>query len=102
MSADTFSDTYEKGKDADFGTPARSKARADARAKWRGEWDKESTHRERGFVCSKCLHFVLDNDNTLSAIFPDLGQCAKFGGHRFGSASCNSGIWNGRRRPDSP
>ena len=101
MSADAFFEAYEKGKNLGVGTPEKSNTRADAKIKWRSEWNREESVRVKGYVCAKCDHFRLETDHPLSNAFPDLGMCEKLGVHRFGSASCRMGRWDGRRRPDA-
>ncbi len=70
------------------------------RAGWRSQWAAEKSLRDRGYVCARCSYFKLDSSHPLSKTFPDLGICERTGYHRFGSASCNAGRWEGRSRPD--
>ena len=103
MSTDTFDDAYEQGKNLGFGIkpkPSIKKAGRDKVSRWRQDWSRESTIRNKGYTCSNCSYFSLENDHPLARTFPDLGMCSKFGTHRFGSASCSMGLWEGRRRPD--
>jgi len=101
MSADAFFDAYEKGKNLATGRPGRSAAQADLRVRWRNEWNREESIRQKGYVCANCSYFSLEEGHALSKIFPDLGVCEKFGVHKFGTASCKMGRWNGARRPDA-
>ena len=107
MPADAVSDAYKKGKNLAFGStkelgPVESPIKEDAsRTRWREEWNRERSVRDRGYVCSNCTFFSVETDHPLSKTFPDLGMCKKSGTHRFGSASCSMGRWEGRRRPDS-
>jgi hypothetical protein len=108
MTADTVSDAYKKGKSLAFGStrelgpPAPAPLKEDgSKSRWRDEWNKERSVRDMGFVCSRCAFFRPETDHPLSGTFPDLGMCQKTGSHRFGSASCSMGRWEGRRRPGS-
>ena len=107
MTADAVSDAYRKGKKLAFGStkelgPAPAPIKEDeSKSRWRDEWSQERSVRDRGYVCSNCSHFSLEADHPLSKTFSDLGMCNKHGSHRFGSASCSMGRWEGRRRPDS-
>ena len=109
MATDAFHDAYEKGKKLAVGEPIESepvrrkaRLRGDKKSRWREEWTKERSVRDRGYTCSGCTHFTPEEgDHPLAATFPDLGMCSKFGTHRFGSASCGMGRWEGRRRPDA-
>ncbi len=107
MSTDAFYDAYEKGKKLAAGDhigPIAKSAKPSEpihRSQWKDDWHKERTFRDKGYVCSKCSFFSLETDHPLSKSFPDLGKCEKFGAHRFGTASCSMGKWDGRRRPDA-
>jgi hypothetical protein len=108
MSTDTYYDAYEKGKKLAVGDPLRAKPvkrrsrlQTDKKSEWKEEWSRERSIRDKGYTCSGCSFFAHEDDHPLAATFPDLGMCNKFGTHRFGSASCSMGRWEGRRRPDS-
>ena len=107
MSTDAFYDAYEKGKKLAAGDRIAPTSRSTAtpepphRAQWKDDWHRERSLRDKGYVCSKCDFFSVETDHPLSKSFPDLGKCNKFSAHRFGTASCSMGRWNGRRRPDA-
>ena len=103
MSSDAIDDAYEKGRNLSFGIQPQAttkRTRRERVSRWREDWSRERALRDKGFTCSKCRYFASEKDHPLARTFPDLGMCSKFGSHRFGSASCSMGQWEGRRRPD--
>jgi len=100
MSADASFEASEKDRPAGSGVGVNPALKENMRAGWRSPWTTEKSLRDRGYVCAKCSYFKLEASHPLSKTFPDLGICERTGYHRFGSASCNAGRWQGRSRPD--